>query len=74
MSGATRHMDDSLPLLVKEQDVGAALKKSVGGGETGKTASDNDDLCHYSKMDVGWRWWWGGYRSQGLGRAGEFTL
>lgn len=53
MSGATRHMDDSLPLLVKEQDVGAALKKSVGGGETGKTASDNDDLCHYNKMDVG---------------------
>ncbi len=39
-------MDADLPLLVKEQDVGAALEESVGGGETGKTASDDDDLCH----------------------------
>jgi len=34
-------------LLVEKEDVSASLEKSMSGRETGKTASDNDDLCHY---------------------------
>jgi hypothetical protein len=36
-----------IPLLVEKQNISASLEKSVSGRETGKTASDNDDLCHY---------------------------
>lgn len=46
-------MEADLPLLVKEQDIGAALEESVGGGETGETASDDDNLSHYNAMYVG---------------------
>lgn len=36
-----------IPLLVEKQNISASLEESVSGRETGKTASDNDDLCHY---------------------------
>jgi len=37
----------NIPLLVEEENISASLEESVSGRETGETASDNDDLCHY---------------------------
>jgi hypothetical protein len=34
------------PLLVKKEDVRAALEESVRSRETCETATDDDDLCH----------------------------
>ena len=34
-------------MLVKEKNISASLEESVSSRETGETASDNDDLCHY---------------------------
>jgi len=33
-------------LLVKKEDIGATLEKSVNCGETSKTTTNYDDLCH----------------------------
>ena len=37
---------EDVPLLVEEENIGSTLKKSVCGGETGKTTTDYDDLSH----------------------------
>ena len=33
-------------MLIKEEHIGAALEESVGGRETSKTTTDDDDLSH----------------------------
>ena len=34
-------------MLVEKENIGATLEKSVSCGETSKTTTDYDDLCHW---------------------------
>lgn len=38
------------PLLVEEENIGPTLEKSVGCGETSKTTTNYDYLCHVNDV------------------------